>query len=357
MEKIRLEFLLMITGSVFFNQISADCETYPLKHKSFERPCIRSCVIKRPCGPKLCPIILTPKQDPLSVFLDGLYWQSSIGNSDWMVREELDTLPAYNFQTTFKTHLGFRLGIEFNLTHDDWSVEGVYSRLTNKAFEQVKLFPAEDPLKQNQWGLHEDPASSHLGEEKIKFRYQQIETILGKNFFLSQYILLKPYIGLKALQFNLSLQNNYHENNQRKGDEYFTHLRFLGIGALAGFNTQFLFIENNLHAVALFMNLSSSLLYGHSRSVRWEKNVETGFQERMGKVDNMPRPSFQLFSGVSWSIKTIEIQLGYEFQYLLRQYQRIHRSYLGSYVTPRTYFRLADDVILHGLTARLSFNF
>jgi hypothetical protein len=167
-----------------------------------------------------------------------------------------------------KWDLGFRVGIGYNIPHDGWDSSlawlryhssGPTSRIHSEEnhFVFPSFFPSTDPIAiqgvcsraKGQWSLLLD----------------QLDLDLGREFFVSKWLTLRPQIGVRTnwidqkpkVKYNDFLLLGFPKNSVRVKyrDQWW------GIGLVGGLGTQWGLWED----WSIFGNLAGAILYGDHR--------------------------------------------------------------------------------------------
>ena len=92
-----------------------------------------------------------PKGSGLFVFTEWLYWQANetglsyaINNPDFDLLDDTITGSGHTAQPKFDWHSGIRLGLGYNIPHDDWDVEFVWTWYEDQA-NNNQSSPGESP--------------------------------------------------------------------------------------------------------------------------------------------------------------------------------------------------------------------
>lgn len=182
---------------------------------------------------------------------DFIYWvanESGLGfvvknenNCNWVSSGKLKT-PGFNWEP------GFRVGIGYNLPHDGWDVYADWTWLIARANKHVSsdggnLFPTF--LNINEIDTHGNRVWK--ADAKWKTNLNMIDLELGRQFFVSKWLTLRPFMGLRNAwvnqHYNLSYQGVFNTYNSfvpdvtgiLRGNH---ECKFWGIGLRTGLNTQ-----------------------------------------------------------------------------------------------------------------------
>lgn len=120
-------------------------------------------------------ILWTPREEGLEYAMTGAFNPSSQGS----LRE-----PDFGIEP------GFKVGLGLNLGHDGWDVFAEYTWLTSSANDSVRS-------NSMAW-LWRTIAPPQRASANWDFDFSVIDLELGRNFFVSQYLTLRPHYGFKG---------------------------------------------------------------------------------------------------------------------------------------------------------------
>lgn len=366
-----------------------ECKPKP-KPKPCE-PCIR---------PTTCPVVLTSARPCSNVgiylFGDALYWHADIGNSDWAFvnhNSAASVASGPNKDVDFGWDWGFRAGIGFNMDHDYWDTNFYYTWFrTTSDHEHVNVSAPALAVD-----LTGEAGVFTTGSNHAKVNFNVVDWELGRSFYVSRSLSLRPHVGVKGAWIKNKSSENftaglatvvgttaYHISNNTK---------FWGVGPSAGFNTSWWFgyvdalntnenpnkatsgLQNKGYAgsrshFSIFGDFAGALMFGHFSTKHRETATTTSILPGAGGFHpthlnrNLVVPVLSTVMGLGWDIcfncdkMHFGIKLGYEFQWWFRQSQRliVNGGPGSSLATPR-YFRIAEDLALQGGTLELRFDF
>jgi len=145
----------------------------------------------------------------------------------------------------WKWDAGFKVGIGHNLPHDGWDVSIEYTWLHSSATRSIK----GDTIDPN-WNVSDLEAfiSPNLlsgvitrAQGNWHLHYNVVDLELGRNYFISHYLSLRPHIGMKGswqdidyrVRYQTQLTTQVPESNLRMKND----ADFWGIGMRTGLNT------------------------------------------------------------------------------------------------------------------------
>ncbi len=302
---------------------------------------------------------------------DWLIWQGHENGTGYAVktkRPQSDDTALYNSEVKdlhFNWDFGFRVGLGYNLPHDGWDVVAGWTWFQNNAHGSVtpnlgSVYSANpfDPAEAavDSFGS----ANSHLN-----IKLNMIDLDLGREFFVSKWMTLRPFMGLRTAWVFQEQSSNYNNPlpvssvssfySQQKND-------YWGLGLHSGLNTQW-----GLGAgVSLFGNAAVSILNGFFKVNDYETtnfsngthndNVSNNDSFRIGRVIG------ELAMGVRWDTMLandhchLGIQGGWEQLMFFGQNQFKH--FYGTFPSNQgSYFANQGDLTFQGWTLSVRLDF
>lgn len=297
-----------------------------------------------------------PKTQPrtIDIAADLLYWYTS-ETIDWAFT--LQQNPTY-FESSFKTAVfdwapGFRVGLGYNMLHDQWDTQASFTWFQSKASGQTSgsvtpaFFAARLSLL--------EPFST--GTAVINLHYNMFDWDLGRSFLISKYLLLRPSIGLKSGWIDQTIHSHWTKPNVF---DFFLFTaeenlkqRFLGGGPKGGASAKWCFGNIRNHSFSLVSKLEAGYLWGH-----W--SIRDHFIDDLGtkisvntSTRNFASTMLHCFLGIGWDCNFdhdrshFGLKLGYEIEDWFN-YCQIFTDSSGSQ---------NNDLILQGFDLGLNFDF
>ncbi len=289
-----------------------------------------------------------------NIFADFIYWYTS-ETVDWAFT--LQQNPS-SFESSFKTFAfdwapGFRVGLEYNLLHDQWNTQASYTWFQSRASGHTtgEVTPAFFAARLSLL----EPFST--GKTNINIHYNMFDWDLNRSFSISKYLFLQPSIGLKCGWINQNIHSYWTKPNLFGFFLFTAHenlkQRFLGGGPKGGITAKWYLKNIHKHSLSLLGSFEVGYLWGH-----W--TIRDNFIDDLFTkiaVNTSPRNfgSFMLhgFIGIGWDLNFnheqnhFEMKLGYEIEDWLN-YCQIFTDSSGSQ---------NNDLIFQGLNFALSINF
>ncbi|MCP5492151.1 MAG: hypothetical protein H7A40_03815 [Chlamydiales bacterium] len=251
---------------------------------------------------------------------------------------------------------GFKVGLGYNLPHDGWDVFVEYTYLrpsaddstTNNTNRMVRLWadPTNNPF--------ETVSSARANWD---FDLNVIDLELGRNFFVSRYLTLRPFFGLKGAWTSSSFTiRTVDALDSTLGDVVAMGQDFWGVGFRTGMNTVWWFNKY----FGIFGDFALSALWGDFDVTRRDANTitvnnvvtETTTSNTKNCFSSM-KPVFEIAMGLEGDYWFSDDQyhfgakLGWEMQYWANQNQFFSLNEEGSH----------GDLSFMGLTLRFRFDF
>lgn len=216
-----------------------------------------------------------PKGSNLFVSGDWLYWQANetglsyaIDNEDFDILNDTIMGSGKTAQPKFDWHSGLRLGIGYNLPHDEWDAQFIWTwyeglgenRVQSKTDSPTILPTFVHPNVYNAQSI----AACLSADANLFMHLNLLDLELGKQFRLSKSLSLKPYLGIRNAwlnqNYNIQYENLFDKTAELILDEYSTSIKnnFWGIGILGGLGSDW----NLKWGLSLFGDFAFSLLYG-----------------------------------------------------------------------------------------------
>ena len=300
------------------------------------------------------------EQSSWSASVDFLAWlasedEASIWADVITIGKNTSTWKAQGFR--FKWDYGFRLGIGHDLPLDQWDTMLYWTYFRTEAKHRIPAMPNAFISQEPDAGfLSGDRPQSMSGKWSILLNMFDWE--FGRKYWISNYLSLRPFLGLKGGWINQSLHVHYHNLTinsvltQNSGREHLKN-NFWGIGPLGGINTLWKVRDFRFHCFNFFGDFSMATLWGtwdcgdvYKNSISHKFSVNT-------KKSTLGALMFRGFLGIGWDLDIhanrfhFSTKLGYEMQLWLDQL-RIATFQLQ---------RLHNDLTLQGVTWNVRFDF
>jgi hypothetical protein len=387
------------------NLVAGGCDT-PCKPKPVEcKPKPVECKPKPVCKPKppvccvrkgIAPIVLTssrPCDDiGLYIFADALYWHADVTNAEWaFVNPTGSTSPASgtNEELAFKWNWGFRVGVGYEFDHDQWDSDIYYTWFRNNAASNGSTsstsftVPAGGSASSQNTDSTMPTGTVASGSATAKLQFNVIDWELGRSFYISNAISLRPHVGVKGAWHKLTESESFTGTGAVATYTSSDTTKSWAVGPSAGINSNWYFgcantmppngrgDANDRPMFSLFGDVSGALMYGHFKNSHSETGATaagaaTGGFSASGLNRNLMVPVLTGVMGLAWDMcfdcdkMHLGIRAGYELQYWFRQNQRFSNFNTGdpgqSLSAPR-YTRTTGDLALQGLTIDVRFDF
>jgi hypothetical protein len=236
-----------------------------------------------------------------------------------------------------KWELGFKLGLGYDSTHDGWDLMLLWTHYRGRAKKEADIDLDDNSSLLPLWSAFSTSAGS-LGtginnilyatniEAHWKLRLDLVDLELGREFWSSKYLTLRPHIGLRYAWIRQDLDIMHQGGafsavapssedvfQQAMNNEVDLHSKFKGIGVRAGLNSTWLLGRG----FAFFGNAAISIVYGRFSVDADEENslAQSPFSEtQILDTDEHFRSSkgmTDLAFGISWSTMFSDCQYGF----------------------------------------------
>jgi len=228
-----------------------------------------------------------PNSRGFDVFAGLIVWTANEVSADcWAEVITTDNSSTSNDlqQIHFGWDPGFRVGVGYRMEHDQWDTQLYYTWFYTRG---------EDKVSESSGGVH----STYLGNFYVgnplglglsgpsyqsasidwTIRFNIFDWELGRNFWVSKSLSLRPFIGVKGGWIHQFIHSKW-KNPNRSGAEFFNvgveniKNNFWGIGPAAGINSAWLLFAGQSQFFSLFADFSGAIMWGHwSFSDRFKK--------------------------------------------------------------------------------------
>lgn len=211
--------MIKITNAIFALTLSSallaekpePCEPYCEPCRPAPDPCAKCAQIWPTCGPDW---IITPNAGPCvangfdaNITLSFIYWTTREDNLGFACRESIQQV-GNEVTITSKSHTkhpdwnfrpGFKMAVGYLYDHDGWDIEAEYTWLRVR---NTKESVSADDLNTQRivgiWPLSIPLENPTRAEAFWQLDFNVIDVELGRNFFISRYLKLRPHFGLKG---------------------------------------------------------------------------------------------------------------------------------------------------------------
>lgn len=304
--------------------------------------------------------------------VDYLLWTARQDNMSYCiptsdVRNQNDTLIKNKVHNPdWKWGSGFRAGAGLNFRHDGWDTYVNYTRFHPEAAsghrnlkeDEQKLiatFPASavDAFS----GYEMDSAKTRWA-----FEFDAIDWVLGRNFYVSRYLTLRPFAGLKTAWIEQSQYLRYHapDNGAFAETTFFSrnHQDFWGIGAEIGLDTAWYLYKKNLSIIA---DLTLSGLWGRFELSQKQRQIVAGQEfDNFNLKDgyHAVRPVIEWSLGMQWESWLYNETMKFSFMAAWEEQVWFNQNNFATLsASVPLYGERGGDLSMQGLTLRGRFDF
>jgi len=227
-------------------------------------------------------------KDGVDLYLQGdvFIWQASESDMGYAVKNEHGTsyvADGHVVRPHFEWDWGFKLAAGFNMPHDGWDLFLQWTRFYTDNNEHGvaanpggTIFPTFVNAALQVGGTPAPVTSGFQGASSYwKLKLNLIDLELGREFYVSKWLTLRPFGGLRSAW--LRQRYNVHYNNgtvgTAGGQNLSVNLRnnFWGMGLLGGIDGKW-GLGNGFNICS---DLASSILLGHFKITELERRITT----------------------------------------------------------------------------------
>ncbi|MEX0961427.1 MAG: Lpg1974 family pore-forming outer membrane protein [Simkaniaceae bacterium] len=326
------------------------------------------------------PKVITPSAGPrvccgVDVFVtaDFIYWTSrmdGLGYATSGVRPTADIDPSKGSvkHPDFGFDPGFKVGLGLNLGHDGWDLFAQYtwlytSKVSDSASSGVDSLADSQlsPLVYTTGTISSGPSDTvSSARSSFDINLNVIDLELGRNFFVSRYLKIRPHFGLKGAWYDSYNNVNYVGDSTDDVNLNAVSIHqdqdYWGVGIRAGMNTSWHFTRS----FSVVGNVILSSLWGEFDVTRKDTEYNTldaalvndTYLNTENDFHSM-KAVLELFLGLRWDTWFcnddfhFSIDAGWEEQLWINHNQFFSLYEEGSH----------GDLYFHGLTLKFRFDF
>lgn len=165
--------------------------------------------------------MITPGVAPLvnrlnvNITADFIYWKAQQDGLDFATSGIFDAFgpiaaipPSFTHvgkgeakEPNFQFQPGFKVGLGLAFAHDGWDLHANYTWLNPNNHTTTINAPSDSYLTNTNWGdvyLYSMSCTLASASASWKLNFNVLDVDLGRNFFLSRFLTLRPFFGLKG---------------------------------------------------------------------------------------------------------------------------------------------------------------
>ncbi len=306
----------------------------------------------------------------LFIAADALYWIAHEDGLPLFVENKGQGLTANLHNADAKGlhwdwDWGFRVGVGYNMPHDGWDLGLTWMRVYGRAHEHQHAH-SNDALSPSLTHPGATIGNLNVGRGPFmkchahwKLQLNQIDLEIGREFFVSKWLTLRPHFGLRTDWIHQKLHVDYNHFQGISGENYELDLRnhFWGLGVAAGLDTQW----GLGSGWSIYGNATFAILYGFHELDRKDELEPTDFNfVNMDQSYRVSRTVGDLQLGLRWDTMFDKdrfhfgIQAGWEHHVYFSQNQFprfVDNIALGDFVANQ------GDLTFQGWTLSARFDF
>lgn len=296
------------------------------------------------------------------IWIDGeaIFWQAYEENLEFVYKGNPASDEWDVKSPDFDWNWGWRVGIGYNLPHDQWDLGLEWLHLNNVARGHAHANPSseEEPVLYNVWTT---TSSSMTGGTEAKSHWEnylnQLDLNIGRQFYVGRWLNLRPHAGLRSAWIFQKYKVDFDGLLLGVPTDTDVHMtnRYWGFGFCAGVGGDWMLGEG----FSIYGDAGLALLVGffHVHQRGTENDVEA-FE--ISKGFRTGRPIFDLDLGLKWATRfnkdrfAFSVKAGYEYHV----YSDMNQFLLSNGSTDLELFNPAmGDLSYQGLTLGARFDF
>lgn len=300
-----------------------------------------------------------PLTDALNLWVNGeaLLWQATEENLTYVYQTDLSG--NTNLHTVdFEWDWGFRVSGGYNAPRDGWDLSLMWTHMENHARDERHAdLDADDelPFLQAAWGINSfSPPSGTMAEASAHWNVnlEQVDFAIGREYYVGQYLTLRPNGGLRADWIFQSYDITYDTSATSNPQHFEMDNRFFGFGFFGGVDSDWLLGRG----FSLFGKADFAILLGFFDVDQKVTQTDPSFTEEKGTLDSSfrcGRSILDLSLGLKWNRLFghnswgLTFKAGYEYHLYFDQNQFANITMTTS---PFKYTRPEGDLTYQGVS-------
>jgi len=325
------------------------------------------------------------------IAVDAIYWHPKAGGTEYAYSDNSPVLLLNGLNGTgfpvkgrskdidFSWDWGFKVALGYNFEHDGWDAMLQYTRLDTSGEDGTRagmnstIIPLRGSASITQGdGTGPTPQGVFVFCESAKsefdFDYDRVDLEMGRNFYVSPKLALRPFIGLVGAWIDLHQKTRYTggdpdatSNPDSLGLSVNTvHINdesdFKGLGPKFGIDSKW----HLGHKFSILGNISGAFLYGHY-DVSHKERYSLLPQNRISINADMnrfaPNATYELGLAYDTYLNDMKQHLGISVSYEGHYWFRTNQMLKIDDFAVLKYERYSEDVSLHGITIDVRLDF
>ena len=302
----------------------------------------------------------------LFITADWLIWQAKENGLGYVIKN--DSTSTTNLadadikNPAFDWDFGFRVGLGWNTPHDGWDLYANWTWFDTHASDHTHAGSSKHLFPVYAHPFEVDNGVAQNSEAHWRLHLNMIDLELGREFFVSKWVTLRPFVGLRNAwvrqKFDCEYEQISHSGSLQEAEVEMVN-NYWGLGLRTGLNTQW-----GLGAgFSIYGNAAISLLYGFFHLEQEQEQtiatVESTFMD-LEQSYHIDRAISELALGIRWDHMFSDdnyhfgIQAGWEHLMFWGQNQMqrfVSFTTLGEYVANQ------GDLTIQGWTVSARFDF
>lgn len=304
-------------------------------------------------GVRPAPARAEPNGKGWFISVDALYWQSKIGATEYAVSNDNFEESQIHFNgttraPTFGWDFGFKVGLGYDFFYDGWDMYAEYTYFQNTASDRygvaapAGIVPIPSSLLNitapDIAGLVQGNIAEFCSNavSDLKLAFNNVILSLGKDFYLSKKLSMRPNVGLQAAWITISQNSRYFGGAELftvptgipdvtrsfngLGSEtvyYYKQTKLASLGPTLGFDSQW-YLGNHF---SVYGNARGSLLFGYFKDTDQSSYSGTENSTLVRNSFHRVVPTTDMMLGICYDkyimddTQHIYFGLGYEIQY------------------------------------------
>ncbi len=303
--------ILQVAGIICSSLAFADSSTYSSDDQGTATSSMPSTDITPPAG------FAAQQGMGFSLYADFIYYQARQTGLAFAYSQGGDSYQGNYYFPGFSFQPGFTVGGSIDLGHDNWDLDANYTWFNGSGTKTHASLSSAEAMLNPVYDVTSviDPSDTPLyrADGVWNFVYNVANLQLGRNYYISQYLMLRPYFGISGAWNHQNTLVHYvygadEELTTGTFDSQNLTQHYWGVGFSTGLNTAWCFDEN----WSVYANLGIMNLWSRYSG----KTKETYYDIADGDIDFLVPTIAQNINSVQYGLQNV-VDLGMGLRWYL----------------------------------------
>jgi hypothetical protein len=266
---------------------------------------------------------------------EALFWKAAVDRLNYVIVEKNSSAPNPPFHASIKSaefdwNWGYRLSAGYTMPHDRWDLAATWTSINNNGSQSERAKGSKTLLQPTGY-QNTLPSDISSVQGKWEIDLSQVELALGKEFFPSPWIKLRPMGGMRSAWIDQTTDAHSKNFSNSEIAEQHGKWHFWGLGFVAGAQVDWMLS----HDWSLFSFADYSILWGYFSHEQRQTHAPSQLYQ-LKKSMRCARGVYDIGFGLKWSHLfsdnrwKLSCKAGYEYHLYPEQNQFLYNTNIVS---------------------------